>query len=84
MKVYEGPGSIAMHADAPILPVRIDGAQYSKFSKLGPRVKTKWFPKITITIMPPQKLEAPEGLTSARKREVVSNKLYDVMTSDGV
>ncbi len=81
MKVYEGPGSIALHADAPILPVRIDGAQYSKFSKLGSRVKTKWFPKITITIMPPQKLEAPEGLTSARKREVIGNKLYDVMTS---
>ena len=81
MKVYEGPGSIALHADAPILPVRIDGAQYSKFSKLGSRVKTKWFPKVTITIMPPQKLEAPEGLTSARRREVVSNKLYDVMTS---
>ncbi len=81
MKVYEGPGSIALHADAPILPVRIDGAQYSKFSKLGKRIKTKWFPKITITIMPPQKLEAPEGLTSARKREVIGNKLYDVMTS---
>ncbi len=81
MKVYEGPGSIALHADAPILPVRIDGAQYSKFSKLGARVKTKWFPKITITIMPPQKLEAPQGLSSARRREVVGNKLYDVMTS---
>ncbi len=81
MKVYEGPGSIALHADAPILPVRIDGAQYSKFSKLGKRIKTKWFPKITITIMAPQKLQAPEGLTSARKREVIGNKLYDVMTS---
>ena len=81
MKVYEGPGTIALHADAPILPVRIDGAQYSKFSKLGKRVKTKWFPKVTITIMPPVRLEAPQGLTSARKREVVGNKLYDLMTS---
>lgn len=81
MKVYEGPGTVALHADAPILPVRIDGAQYSKFSKLGKRVKTSWFPKITITIMPPQKLEAPENLTGARRREVVANKLYDLMTS---
>ncbi len=80
MKVYEGPGTIALHADAPILPVRIDGAQYSKFSRLGKRVKTKWFPKVTITIMPPQKLEAPENLTGARKREVVGNRLYDLMT----
>ncbi|MCF6198452.1 MAG: acyl-[ACP]--phospholipid O-acyltransferase [Hyphomicrobiaceae bacterium] len=80
MKVYEGPGTIALHADAPILPVRIDGAQYSKFSKLGKRLKTRWFPKVTITIMEPQKLTAPEGVTGARRREIVGNKLYDLMT----
>ncbi len=80
MKVYEGPGTIALHANAPILPVRIDGAQYSKFSKLGKRLKTRWFPKVTITIMAPQQLTAPEGVTGARRREIVGNKLYDLMT----
>ena len=29
MKVYEGPGAIAQMADAKVLPVRIDGAQFS-------------------------------------------------------
>jgi len=80
MKVHEGPGTIALHADAPILPVRIDGAQYSKFSKLGKRLKTKWFPKVTITILEPKKLTAPEGMTGRRRREIVGNKLYDLMT----
>ena len=32
MKVYEGAGVIAAKAGAKILPVRINGAQYSKFS----------------------------------------------------
>jgi len=81
MKVYEGPGTIALHADAPILPVRIDGAQFSKLSKLGKQTRTRWFPRVIITILPPVKLEAPENLGGARRREVVGNKLYDVMTS---
>src|SRR3546814_3448158 len=32
MKVYEGPGMIADKSDAPILPVRIDGAQLDRKS----------------------------------------------------
>ena len=34
MKIYEGAGIIAQKAGAKILPVRINGAQYSKFSYL--------------------------------------------------
>ena len=34
MKVYEGPGTIAHMADAPVLPIRIDGAQRTIFSRL--------------------------------------------------
>ncbi len=80
MKVYEGPGTIALHADAPILPVRIDGAQFSRFSKLGNRIRTRWFPRITITILPPRRLEAPQGVVGRRRREVIGNQLYDLMT----
>ena len=32
MKVYEGPGLLADKANAPIVPIRIDGAQYIYFS----------------------------------------------------
>ena len=34
MKVFDGPGMVADKADAPIVPVRIDGAQYSPFSHM--------------------------------------------------
>ena len=34
MKVYEGPGLVADKAQAMILPVRLDGAQYTPFSRL--------------------------------------------------
>ena len=52
MKIYEGPGAIADLADAAILPVRIDGAQYTPFSRLKGKMRLRWFPKITVTILP--------------------------------
>ena len=80
MKVYEGPGAIAQMANAKVLPVRIDGAQFSKFSSMRGKLRQRWFPKITITFLPPVKFDAPEGLRGSRLREYQADKLYDVMT----
>ena len=81
MKIYEGPGMIASNADAEILPIRIDGAQYSLFSKLKGKMRLSLFPKITITIMPPQKISEMTGKTGRQKREAIGKELYDVMTN---
>ncbi len=81
MKVYEGPGTIAHMADAPILPIRIDGAQFSNFSRLRGKQRLQLFPKITITILEPVKFHAPDDLRGAELRRHISQQLYDVMTS---
>src|SRR3546814_317643 len=57
MKVYEGPGMIADKSDAPILPVRIDGAQFTHFSRLKGKFRLRLFPKITITVRPPRRFD---------------------------
>ena len=80
MKVYEGPGTIAHLANAPVLPVRIDGALYSPFSLMQGKLRVRWFPKITLTILPPVSLAAPEGLKGTALREHLADKLYDAMT----
>jgi acyl-[acyl-carrier-protein]-phospholipid O-acyltransferase/long-chain-fatty-acid--[acyl-carrier-protein] ligase len=80
MKVNEGPGLIADKADAPIVPLRIDGAQYTPLSYLKGRVKRQWFPKITLTIMPAVKFVLPEGGSSRTRRQLAGRKLYDVMS----
>ena len=79
MKVYEGPAAVAQLANAKILPVRIDGAQYSQTSLLRGKFRLRWFPKITLTFLPPIKFEAPAELRGSALREYQANKLYDVM-----
>ncbi len=80
MKIYEGPGLIADKADAKLLPVRIDGAQYTAFSYLRGKVKIRWFPKITLTILEPRTFDLSEPHTGRDRRQVISAQLYDIMT----
>jgi len=80
MKIYEGPGLIADKANASILPVRIDGAQFSPFSYLRGKVRIRWFPKITLTILEPRRFVLPDSIKGRERRKLISSKLYDLMT----
>jgi acyl-[acyl-carrier-protein]-phospholipid O-acyltransferase/long-chain-fatty-acid--[acyl-carrier-protein] ligase len=80
MKIYEGSVMVADKSDAMILPLRIDGAQYTPFSRIKSKVRVRWFPKITLTLMPPQKLGVDPALRGRARRRAIGLKLYDVMT----
>ncbi len=81
MKIYEGPGVIAHLADAPIVPVRIEGAQRARFfSRQQGKQRLQLFPKITITVFEPVRMQPPEGASPAQQRKYLADKLYDVMT----
>jgi acyl-[acyl-carrier-protein]-phospholipid O-acyltransferase/long-chain-fatty-acid--[acyl-carrier-protein] ligase len=80
MKVFDGPGMIADKADAPIIPLRLDGPQYTPASYMGDKVRTRWFPKITLTVLPPRRF-CIEGEMSARERRAIAGRrLYDEMS----
>lgn len=79
MKIYDGPGMIADKAGAKILPVRLDGVQHTPFSRLKGKVPLRKFPKITMTILPPQEFEIPEEIKGRKRRKEAGLKLYDVM-----
>lgn len=81
MKIYEGPGLIAEKAKAKLLPIRIEGSQYSYFSLLKGRVPQRLFPKITVTILPPQSLNVDGSLMGRARRRAISEKLYDLMAN---
>ena len=79
MKVFDGPGMVADKANAPIVPVRIDGAQFTPFSRLGGKVRRRWFPRISLTVLPPQSFQV-EGDSARARRAAAGRKLYDVMS----
>jgi len=79
MKVYEGAGVIAEKADAKIVPIRINGAQYSKFSYLNKTLKTRFFPKISMQVLPPRSLNGEDDLKGREHRHAISMQLYDIM-----
>lgn len=79
MKIYEGPGMVADRSGATILPIRIDGAQYSYFTRLKGRVRRRWFPKIVISCMPPAKMQLPSGLSGHARREAARRYITRLM-----
>jgi acyl-[acyl-carrier-protein]-phospholipid O-acyltransferase / long-chain-fatty-acid--[acyl-carrier-protein] ligase len=80
MKIYPGPGLVADKSGAMVLPVRIDGAQYTPFSRLRGRIRLRWFPPITLTILPPRRLEIPSEVRGRERRRVAGKLLADLMT----
>lgn len=80
MKIYDGPGMVADKSGATILPVRISGAEYSHFSKLRNIVRIRWFPAITIHILPPTHIETHGDATGKARRSHSGHILADIMT----
>jgi acyl-[acyl-carrier-protein]-phospholipid O-acyltransferase/long-chain-fatty-acid--[acyl-carrier-protein] ligase len=63
-----------------VLPIRIEGAQYTPFSRLRGRVRLRWFPPITLTILPPRRLEVPHEIRGRERRRMAGKLLADLMT----
>ncbi|QPQ54380.1 acyl-[ACP]--phospholipid O-acyltransferase [Allosphingosinicella flava] len=80
MKVFDGPGMVADKADAQIVPVRIDGAQFSPFSRLRGKVRLRTFPKIRLTVLPPRRFVIEGEMSARQRRAIAGRRLYDEMS----
>lgn len=81
MKIYDGPGLIADRADAAIIPVRIDGLQFHKTSRMQGKLKLRWFPRVSLTVLPPVRPEVPAALKGRERRAVLGRIMQDIMTN---
>ena len=79
MKVYDGPAVIADRADADILPIALDGPQYSYFSALAGLLRRRCLPAVSITVLPVRKLVIPAGARGADRRAYATDALLGVM-----
>ncbi|MGD8560525.1 MAG: AMP-binding protein, partial [Gammaproteobacteria bacterium] len=81
MKIYQGPGLVAVKTGAQVLPVRIEGAQYSPFSRLQGRVRRRLLPDISLNILSPRQLDVAEDIRGRARREKAGKMLSDIMTN---
>ncbi len=81
MKVYDGAGLIAEKSGVKVVPIRIDGLEQTMFSRLNRlQVRRKWFPKVTVTIMPPVDLKVDDALKGKARRQAAGAALYQIMS----
>jgi acyl-[acyl-carrier-protein]-phospholipid O-acyltransferase/long-chain-fatty-acid--[acyl-carrier-protein] ligase len=81
MKVYEGPAVIAERTNAALVPVRIEGVEFTPFSRLAGKVRRRLFPRIRIRVLPPRRLTTPEGVTGRARRAALRRALGDEMVA---
>ncbi|MDT4291468.1 AMP-binding protein [Methylomonas sp. MO1] len=80
MKIYDGTGMVADKSGATILPVRIEGAEFSRFSRMGGILRKHWLPRIAIHIQPPTLIETHGDVTGKARRKHSGHILADIMT----
>jgi acyl-[acyl-carrier-protein]-phospholipid O-acyltransferase/long-chain-fatty-acid--[acyl-carrier-protein] ligase len=81
MKVYDGAGLIADKSDAFVIPVKIDGIEQTFFTRLtSARVRRRWWPKITVTVLAPVKLTVSPELRGRHRRRAAGAALYEIMS----
>ncbi|HVC50319.1 MAG TPA: AMP-binding protein [Burkholderiales bacterium] len=75
MKVYDGTAFVAARSQASVVPIILDGLQYSRLGYLTGRNPRHYFPKVTIYIGSSQRLYMPEVGTARQKRHQVGENM---------
>ncbi len=79
MKVYDGPAVVADRAAATVVPVGIEGLQYSRWSRVGGLYRRRLLPALTLTVLAPRRLELDPALKGAERRQAAAARIADIM-----
>lgn len=79
MKTYDGPAFVAAKTGATILPVRIDGAARTYFSRLSGQHPHQLFPQITISVQETTRIEMPDAPTARERRRIAGEAMRRLM-----
>jgi acyl-[acyl-carrier-protein]-phospholipid O-acyltransferase/long-chain-fatty-acid--[acyl-carrier-protein] ligase len=79
MKIYTGIAYIALRTGARLVPLAINGAERSKFSYIGSKIKTVWFPRIDIQIGDAIYIESLSHVSMKQQKELAADRILQVL-----
>ncbi len=79
MKVYDGPAFIAARTGATIVPVRLDGTARTYFARVSGRSPRRFFPRISISVLPPRHIAMPQERTAKLRRRKAGEAMRRIM-----
>ncbi|GGZ97706.1 bifunctional acyl-ACP--phospholipid O-acyltransferase/long-chain-fatty-acid--ACP ligase [Ignatzschineria ureiclastica] len=79
MKIYEGAAFTAYKSGKPLIPVYIEGAEKSYFSRLKGLVKQRLFPQIKITMQAPIEITIPSALKTHQIRHYLAQLTQEIL-----
>lgn len=79
MKIYTGIAYIALRTGARLVPIAINGAERSKFSYIGSKIRTVWFPAVSIEIGEAFQVSPDTQLPMKRQKELAADRILQAM-----
>jgi acyl-[acyl-carrier-protein]-phospholipid O-acyltransferase / long-chain-fatty-acid--[acyl-carrier-protein] ligase len=79
MKTYDGPAFVAAKTGATVLPIRIDGAARSFFSRMSGHFPRRLLPQITLSVCESTRIEMPASGSARERRRAAGEAMRRVM-----
>ena len=79
MKVYAGVGFVGLKTGATLYPVIFSGLQYSKLSRIRRKVRSTWFPRVTVYAGTPARLAAAGAGSFRQQKKELSDQILALL-----
>jgi acyl-[acyl-carrier-protein]-phospholipid O-acyltransferase/long-chain-fatty-acid--[acyl-carrier-protein] ligase len=79
MKTYDGPAFVAARTGATVLPVRLEGAARTYFSRVSGRAPRRLLPQIRLAIQPVTRIDMPAAPTARERRRKAGEAMRRIM-----